>query len=196
MTYSRAARTDVNYPCCPVFTTNITKNEPYAIIVRNNMYLQFSVDILKGRAGMATPNKNLKAVFEYLGLTNLAVAKALNIDPSLISRYLSGHRQFKVASPQMELRTISDQQQASAGCGMLKERFKEAGLPTDMTTVRSFKQNLIYGWRLMDTLRRSSPPPDVGLQNRLSLNRRQYGVKLMETQNTVIWSFYSRWSRS
>jgi hypothetical protein len=50
---------------------------------------------------MATPNKNLKAVFEYLGLTNLGWQRRLNNDPSLISRYLSRHRQLKVASPQM-----------------------------------------------------------------------------------------------
>ena len=55
---------------------------------------------------MATPNKNLKAVFAYLGLTNLAVSKALNLDPSLVSRYLSGHRQLKASSPQMD--TIAD----------------------------------------------------------------------------------------
>jgi transcriptional regulator with XRE-family HTH domain len=116
---------------------------------------------------MATPNRNLKAVFEYLGLTNLAVAKALNIDPSLISRYLSGHRQFKVASPQMD--AIADyiltSSKRAQDVEWLKERFKEAGLPTDMTTVRSFKQNLIL-WLATDgdTLRRSlASAPDVGI---------------------------------
>lgn len=39
---------------------------------------------------------------EHFGLTNLALAKALELDPSLISRYLSGQRQLKAASPQME----------------------------------------------------------------------------------------------
>ena len=107
---------------------------------------------------MATPNKNLKAIFEYLGLTNLAVAKALAIDPSLISRYLSGHRQFKVASPQMD--AIADYILTSSKRAQdeewLKERFTEAGLPTDMSTVRSFKQNLIL-WLATDgdILRRS-----------------------------------------
>ena len=116
---------------------------------------------------MATPNKNLKAVFEYLGLTNLAVAKALNIDPSLISRYLSGHRQFKVASPQMD--AIADyiltSSKRAQDVEWLKERFKEAGLPTDMTTVRSFKQNLIL-WLATDgdMLRRSlASAPAVGI---------------------------------
>jgi transcriptional regulator with XRE-family HTH domain len=116
---------------------------------------------------MATPNRNLKAVFEYLGLTNLAVAKALNIDPSLISRYLSGHRQFKVASPQMD--AIADyiltSSKRAQDVEWLKKRFKEAGLPTDMATVRSFKQNLIL-WLATDgdVLRRSiGSAPAVGI---------------------------------
>ena len=35
----------------------------------------------------------------------------------------------------------------------------------------------------------------VGIQM-VKLNRRQYSMKLTETQSTVIWSFYSRWNRS
>jgi transcriptional regulator with XRE-family HTH domain len=107
---------------------------------------------------MATPNKNLKAVFEYLGLTNLAVAKALNIDPSLISRYLSGHRQLKVASPQMN--AIADfiltSSKRAQDVEWLKAQFIESGLPTDMSTVHRFKQNLIL-WLATDgdILRRS-----------------------------------------
>ena len=35
---------------------------------------------------MATPNKRLRAVLEYLGITNIELARALACDPSLISQ--------------------------------------------------------------------------------------------------------------
>lgn len=107
---------------------------------------------------MAVPNKNLKAAFEYLGLTNLAVSKALNLDPSLISRYLSGHRQLKAASPQMD--AIADFILGGGRCVQdiqwLSQQFTAAGLPTERSTVNRLKQNLIL-WLATDgdTLRRN-----------------------------------------
>ncbi|HRY20347.1 MAG TPA: hypothetical protein P5198_02445 [Flexilinea sp.] len=47
------------------------------------------------------PNENLKSVLEFLEISNLALAKALDLDPSLISRYLSGERRLFAASAQM-----------------------------------------------------------------------------------------------
>lgn len=94
---------------------------------------------------MATPNENLKSVMGHFGLTNLALAKALELDPSLVSRYLSGQRQLKAASPQME--AIADfiltRSRRVKDMEWLKEQFQAAGLPTDSSTVYRFKQNLI-----------------------------------------------------
>ena len=107
---------------------------------------------------MATPNKNLKAVFEYFGLTNLAVSKALNLDPSLVSRYLSGHRQLKAASPQMDAIAdlILERGRRVQDVEWLKQQFVAAELPTDISTVYRLKQNLIL-WLAADgdTLRRN-----------------------------------------
>jgi hypothetical protein len=107
---------------------------------------------------MATPNKNLKAVFEYLGLSNLAVSKALNLDPSLVSRYLSGHRQLKAASPQMDAIAdfILESGRRVQDVEWLKQQFIAAELPIDISTVNRLKQNLIL-WLAADgdTLRRN-----------------------------------------
>lgn len=107
---------------------------------------------------MATPNKNLKAVFEYLGLSNLAVSKALNLDPSLVSRYLSGHRQLKAASPQMDAIAdfILERGRRVQDVEWLKQQFAAAELPTELSTVYRLKQNLIL-WLATDgdTLRRN-----------------------------------------
>ena len=107
---------------------------------------------------MATPNKNLKAVFAYLGLTNLAVSNALNLDPSLVSRYLSGHRQLKAASPQMDAIAdfILERGRRVQDVEWLKQQFADAGFQTDISTVYRLKQNLIL-WLAADgdTLRRN-----------------------------------------
>ena len=110
---------------------------------------------------MATPNKNLKTVFEYLGLTNLAVSKALNLDPSLVSRYLSGHRQLKAASPQMDAIAdfILESGRRVQDVEWLKQQFAAAGLPTELSTVYRLKQSLVL-WLATDgdTLRRNLGP--------------------------------------
>lgn len=100
---------------------------------------------------MAMPNKNLKAVLEYLGISNAELAKALDYDPSLISRYLTGHRVFKAASVQMDAVTeyILSRAKRMQDIEWLRGRFAEAGLPTDVSTVYRFKQNLIM-WLASD----------------------------------------------
>ena len=86
---------------------------------------------------MATPNKNLKAVFAYLGLTNLAVSNALNLDPSLVIRYLSGQRQLKPASPQMDAIAdfILERARRDHDVEWLKQQFADAAFQTDISTV-------------------------------------------------------------
>ena len=45
-------------------------------------------------------NTNLKTVITKFELTNLDVARATGLDPSLISRYISGNRKLKRSSRQ------------------------------------------------------------------------------------------------
>lgn len=118
---------------------------------------------------------------KHFGLTNHALAKALGLDPSLVSRYLSGQRQLKAASPQME--AIADfiltRSKRVADMDWLKEQFAAAGLPTELSTVYRFKQNLIM-WLATDgkTLRKNlgaslpgdiagHEPPGAKVQNRI-----------------------------
>ncbi|MDO4543558.1 MAG: helix-turn-helix transcriptional regulator [Clostridia bacterium] len=107
---------------------------------------------------MATPNKNFKAVLNYLGITNLELARALGYDPSLISRYLSGHRVLKAASEQMNAIAdyILSRTKRVQDIDWLRENFAAEGLPTDVSTVYRIKQNLIM-WLATDgeTLRRN-----------------------------------------
>ncbi|NLD59858.1 MAG: hypothetical protein GX647_09425 [Clostridiales bacterium] len=110
---------------------------------------------------MNNPSKNLKMVLEYLGITNLALAKALDIDPSVISRYLTGKRRLLAASPQMDAiaEYILARAQRVSDVEWLKDKFRAVGLPTDISTVFRFKQNLIM-WLATDgeTLRRNLGP--------------------------------------
>jgi len=127
---------------------------------------------------MGKSGENLKLALEHLGLTNLALAKALDMDPSVISRYLSGKRRLPAASPQMDAiaEFILARAQRVSDVEWLKDRFRAAGLPTDLSTVYRFKQNLIM-WLATDgeTLRRNlgpSLPGDIaGAQPPASIRR-------------------------
>lgn len=117
---------------------------------------------------MKKPNDNLKAVLEYFGLTNLAVSKATDIDPSIISRMINGSRGLPAASHHAEALAdfIVSQSQRVADMEWFKAQFESAGLPTDNSTVYRFKQNLIM-WLATDgqSLRRNlgaSLPGDIG----------------------------------
>jgi len=80
---------------------------------------------------MNNPSKNLKMVLEYLGITNLALAKALDIDPSVISRYLTGKRRLLAASPQMDAiaEYILARAQRVSDVEWLKDRFRRWDCP-------------------------------------------------------------------
>jgi hypothetical protein len=128
---------------------------------------------------VATPNENLKSVLEHFGLTNLALAKALELDPSLVSRYLSGHRQLKAASLQMEALAdfILSRSRRVKDMEWLKEQFQAVGLPTELSTVYRFKQNLTMwlasdGEKLRKNLGASLPGDIAGCQPPIS--RSQY----------------------
>ncbi|NLI20936.1 MAG: hypothetical protein GX418_05240 [Clostridiales bacterium] len=100
---------------------------------------------------MREPNGSLKAVLEYFGLTNLAVSRATGIEPSSLSRIITGQRRLLAASPQMDALADFILAQSRHGKDMdwLKARFQEAGLPTDLSTVYRFRQNLIM-WLATD----------------------------------------------
>ena len=95
--------------------------------------------------------QNLKSVMDYFGITNSELARALAVDPSLVSRWLNGQRKLNAASVPMEAlaeyilslcRHVHDIE-------WLKAQFEKDGLPTDLSTVYRVKQNLIM-WLASD----------------------------------------------
>ncbi|NCB51661.1 MAG: hypothetical protein EOM54_07265 [Clostridia bacterium] len=107
---------------------------------------------------------NLKAVLDFYSIAQNELAQALCIDPSLVSRWLSGDRRLRAASSQMDALAeyILAHSKRVHDMRWLKERFEAAGLPTDISSVYRTKQNLIM-WLASDgeNLRRNlggSPP--------------------------------------
>lgn len=100
---------------------------------------------------MPTPNERLRTALSYFGITNIELSKAINCTPSLISRCLSGERSLKAASKQMDAITeyILSYAKRVQDIEWLKERFTQAGLPTDVSTVYRLKQSLIM-WLATD----------------------------------------------
>ena len=100
---------------------------------------------------MTNSIENLKAVIEYFGVNKNEMARAIGVDPSLISRWLNGERKLRAASPQME--TLSEYILAHSkrihDIEWLKTQFEAAGLPTDISSVYRTKQNLIM-WLASD----------------------------------------------
>lgn len=113
---------------------------------------------------MAESTENLKAVLDYYGIVQNELAQALGIDPSLVSRWLSGERRLRATSPQMDALAeyILAHSKRVHDMEWLKARFEAVGLPTDLSSVYRTKQNLVM-WLASDgeNLRRnlgSSPP--------------------------------------
>ncbi|NLT97591.1 MAG: helix-turn-helix transcriptional regulator [Christensenellaceae bacterium] len=113
---------------------------------------------------MIKSTDNLKAVLDYYGIAQNELAQALDIDPSLVSRWLSGARKLRAASPQMNALAeyILAHSKRVHDMEWLKAQFEAASLPTDLSSVYRTKQNLIM-WLASDgeNLRRNlggSPP--------------------------------------
>jgi DNA-binding transcriptional regulator YdaS (Cro superfamily) len=100
---------------------------------------------------MADPASNLKSVLEYFGISNTGLAKTLPVDPSLVSRWLKGQRKLKASSPAMDALAeyILSRARRNADVEWLKTRFRQDGLPTDLSSVYRIKQNLIM-WLASD----------------------------------------------
>ena len=100
---------------------------------------------------MADPAENLKLVMEYFGITNSELAKAIAVDPSLVSRWLNGQRKLKASSMAMDALAeyILARSKRVHDIEWLKARFEEKGLFFDTSTVYSIKQSLIM-WLASD----------------------------------------------
>jgi transcriptional regulator with XRE-family HTH domain len=113
---------------------------------------------------MTSPGKNLKSVIEYFGVSKNEMARELGVDPSLISRWISGERRLRAASPQMDALAgyILAHSKRIHDLEWLKAQFEAEGLPVDVSSVYRTKQNLII-WLASDgeALRRNmgSQPP-------------------------------------
>ncbi|HQI16666.1 MAG TPA: helix-turn-helix transcriptional regulator, partial [Bacillota bacterium] len=94
---------------------------------------------------MTNPVKSLKAVMDYFGITNSELSKAIAVDPSLVSRWLNGQRKLKASSTAMDALAeyILARSKRVQDIEWLKKQFEEGGLPCDISTVYSIKQNLI-----------------------------------------------------
>ena len=95
---------------------------------------------------MTGDNSNLKAVLNRFQLSNIDLARATGIDPSLISRYISGSRKLKKNSQQAEeiaefLLTKAD---TTEKIDWLKEQFSTLNLPEDIQSVLGMKRNLVH----------------------------------------------------
>jgi len=95
--------------------------------------------------------KKLKTVMDYFAISGNQLAKALDIDPSLVSRWLSGKRKLRVASAQMDALAeyILAQSRSIDDIKWLNAQFEAEGLPTDIASVHRTKQNLIM-WLASD----------------------------------------------
>lgn len=100
---------------------------------------------------MTQSTENLKAVLDYYGIAQNELAQALDIDPSLVSRWLSGERKLRAASPQIDALAeyILAHNKRVHDMEWLKARFEAASLPTDLSSVYRTKQNLIM-WLATD----------------------------------------------
>lgn len=88
---------------------------------------------------------NLKMALSHFKLSNLDLAKATGIDPSLISRYISGNRKLKHTSVQAEdiAEYLLMQADSIERIDWLKAQLRESGVSTESTSVINMKKNLI-----------------------------------------------------
>ena len=100
---------------------------------------------------MSNPVENLRATLTHFSISNSELAKALAVDPSLVSRWLGGQRRLKAASPVMDALAefILLRGRRTADIEWLKAQFERDGLPTDLLSVYRVKQNLIM-WLASD----------------------------------------------
>lgn len=112
---------------------------------------------------MANTAAKLRSVMEYFDIGNRELAKAMSVDPSLVSRWLKGQRRLNAANPAMDALAeyVLSCSRRTDDVEWLKCQFERDGLPTDAPTVYRIKQDLIM-WLASDgdILRRNigNPP--------------------------------------
>ena len=100
---------------------------------------------------MADAPGNLKNVLEYYGISNSMLAKTLNVDASLISRWLSGKRQLRASSDSLNKLAdyILEKSSRLENIDWLKKQLERDGIVFDCSSVNELKQGLII-WLASD----------------------------------------------
>lgn len=94
---------------------------------------------------------NLRTIMNYFDVTNNMLAKALAVDPSLVSRWLKRQRQLTASSETMDklCNYLLSKSNSLDDMDWLKRQFERAGLSTELVSVSAIKQNLII-WLASD----------------------------------------------
>lgn len=94
---------------------------------------------------MTVPNTNLKKVITRFNIQNRLLARELNVDPSLVSRWLSGSRQLKASSETLAglADYILDHCRGQEDENWLNAEFHNAGLHAVSTSRSEMCRNLI-----------------------------------------------------
>lgn len=100
---------------------------------------------------MAGRHTNLRAALEHFEIQNKALAKALNIDPAQVSRWITGNRPLKVSAGVMEplVDYILSRTLTPKDIAWLKKAFTKDGYDADFETVSRLKRTLIL-WLATD----------------------------------------------
>ncbi len=113
---------------------------------------------------MLQTTENLRRILERFHIGNSELAKALGVDPSLVSRWLKGERKLKASSVTVEslAEYLLKSCKSIEDIRWLQENFEQAALPADMTSVGRARQNLIL-WLASDgeELRRNIGTPSL-----------------------------------
>ncbi len=111
---------------------------------------------------MLNPTENLRSVLKRFQIGNSELARALGVDPSLVSRWLSGERKLKASSVTMEAlaELLMKRCRRMEDFRWLQENFLRSGLPTEMGMAGSAQNSLIL-WLASDgdDLRRNIGTP-------------------------------------
>ncbi|AHF11424.1 MULTISPECIES: helix-turn-helix transcriptional regulator [Dehalobacter] len=137
---------------------------------------------------MMQPTEKLKLMMDYFGISNNELAKALMVDPSLVSRWLNGQRLLKASSVPMDALAeyILARSQRVYDIEWLKAQFEKDGLPTDISTVYRTKQNLIM-WLASDgeALRRNLGSSPSALVTKESILKKTRTFSVNDSESLV-----------
>lgn len=112
----------------------------------------------------------------FFQIGNLEMSKATGIDPSLISRYVSGHRTLKANSKQAEViaEYILNRADTSERIEWLTETLEKASLPDGTDSVSQIKTNLTLFISSDGTSQSDEPAPELSTE--ADTNERGFSV--------------------